>query len=244
MKTMRGFVTDDRLHRALDEVEAIPMPYHHRQNAVCGMGINGKTKKFELWYIEEEPQSQASYCHELVHAVVWIDGGPTTYRIEPRSYETSLQFPPFNQSWQLVQHIPVWQLIKEMGFDESASYLPLMERLAQIISQNQLYLDASPERIIPCQAIALVHGLLRPSTPEVRDKVRKAALKIIPQALELADAIIFNLGKRTLFSVSECEASLNYLLDIIKIPREILQILSLDRVCENFRLRILAAAKL
>ena len=72
MKTMRQFITDDRLHRALDEVEAwlgykikaVPMPEHHRRFAKAGMQLSSDTNEFALWCIENEPQSQATYCHE------------------------------------------------------------------------------------------------------------------------------------------------------------------------------------
>jgi len=252
MKLMRDFVTDGRLHKALDAVEAwlgykikaVPMPDDHRHRAVCGMGTSEITKEFELWCIEEKPQSQATYCHELAHAVVWISGGPTSYSIEPKERRTDLlYFESIDRSWQLIQHIPVWELTREMGFDESDDDSSYMESLAREIFHGQLRRGILFTPRTPHQAIDLAFWLSRPAMPEVRARVRKIAGEMLPQALELADTMLLNIGKRSLLSVPECEAALNYLLDIIKVPRESLTISSLDRTYPNFSSRVLAAIR-
>jgi len=250
MKTMRGFVTDDRLHRALDEVEswlgceikAVPMPEYHRRYATVGMSFS-KTNGCELWYIEDEPPSQAACCHELAHAVRWIDGDPTFCSIHSTPLGKAPS-PPVKQAWTLVQHIPVWHLVKEMGFDESEEQNQFMENLIQEVSQNSLYCDEPPDLMIPFQAVALAHGLSRPATPEKLDSLRNAAKDRIPKALELADAIVLAFKKQPQLSPKEFLDALTDLLCLIRTPTESLQPSFLSNTCPNFRLRILAAVNL
>jgi len=245
---MRQFVTDDRLYRALDEVEAwlsyeikaVPMPERHRCYAAAGISL-GKTNEFELWYIEGEPQSQATYCHELMHVVRWIDGDPLVCRI----HETSLgnaPSEPVRKAWMLVQHIPIWHLVKEMGFDESEDHNQYMENLIRVTSQGQLYWDAPPELKTPFQAVALTCGLSRPATAEKLNCLRNAAKNMIPKALELADIRVLAYKKQPLFSPQEFLDALTDLLYLIRTPTESLQVSFLSNTCPNFRARILATA--
>jgi len=249
MKIMRQFITDDRLHRALDEVEAwlgyeikaVPMPERHRRYAIAGMSLS-KTNEFELWYIEDEPPpSQATCCHELMHVVRWIDGDPLNCSI--RSIPLS-KAPnnPVRQAWALVQHIPVWHLVKEMGFDESEDHNSFMETLIQAILQNRLYCDEPPDRMIPFQIVALAGGLSRPATPEKLNCLRNAAKGMIPKALELADARVLAFEKQPQFSPQEFLGALTDLLRLIRTPTESLRASFLSNTCPNFRARILATA--
>ena len=56
MDTMRQLVSDARLYRALDivearlgyEIKAIPMPERHRHRAICGIGLNKITEELAL----------------------------------------------------------------------------------------------------------------------------------------------------------------------------------------------------
>jgi hypothetical protein len=150
---------------------------------------------------------------------------------------------PFKLSWQLIQHLPLWGLTREMGFDETTDNLPFVEGMLQKVSQNQLYRDAPPELMTPFQAVALAFGLASPATTEIRAQIRTAATETMPQSLELADAILSDFEKLSLLSEPECQAALVQLLEIIKPPIKNLRFAFLDKICPNFRSRILEAAK-
>ena len=244
---MRNFITDDRLHRALDEVEswldykikALPMPERHKQFATCGMGLCREAKEFKLWYIEGETQSQATYCHELTHIVQWINGNPSNCSIDSVSLGGNPNSPEW-KAWNLVQHIPVWHLVKEMGFDESETQNEYMDNLIQTVSQGRLYTDAPLYLITPLQAIALASGLSRPATPERHAHVRKVAAEKMPQSLELAEVITLGLKKYPQPTPQEFLGVLALLLNMIGVPTKNLKPLFLDKTCPNFRSRILA----
>ncbi len=251
MKMMRHFITDNRLHRALDEVEswygyeikAAPMPLSHRNDSRCTMHLHPLTNECELLFIEEAPQGQATYCHELNHSVMWILGGPCTCHTWPVPFTVLLkEHEPFKLSWQLVQHLPLWELTREMGFDEREANLPFMESMLRIVLQNKLYSSAPSELRTSFQAVALAFGLASPATPEILVRIRKAAAERTPQALVLADAILSDFENSFLLSEKGCQAALVRVFDIIKPPIEHLQLLFLDRTCPNFRSRILKAA--
>lgn len=252
MKTMRRFVTDARLHRALDEVEAwagyeikaAPMPHHHRRKSRCTMHISPYSNEFELLFIPEEPQSQATYCHELNHAVLWIAGGPCECNSTPIPFRELLEFEPIYLAWNLVTHLPLWELTRDMGFDESEDYLPLVQGMIDMVSQNRLYFDAPPELMIPLQSVALAFALAAPGTREKRAQIRTVATEMTPQALESANAILSDFEKLSLLSEQGCQAALGQLFGIIKPPIERLQFSFLDRTDPNFRSRILEVAKL
>jgi hypothetical protein len=251
MKTMRDFVADARLHRALDEVEAwfgyefkaAPMPLAHRKRAKCTMHMHPLTNECELLFIEDEPQSQALYCHELNHAVMWILGGPCGCYSKPIPFQTLLDFEPVYLSWGLIQHLPLWELTREMGFDEREDYLQMLQNMIDMILQHRLYLDAPSELRTPFQSVALAFGLAAPATPETRVQIRTIASEKIPQALELADAILSDFEKLPLLSEPGCQTALVRLFEIIKPRIERLQLSFLDRISPNFRSRILEAAR-
>lgn len=248
MKMMRDFITDKRLHRALDEVEswwghkfkAAPMPFPHRHHSKCGMHMHPVTNECELLFIENEPQSQATYCHELNHAVMWILGGPATCYTVPIPFQYLLkQHEPFSLSWSLVQHLPLWELTREMGFDEIDDHLPFMEKVFHKVLQDQVYRDAPFEIRPSFQAVFLAYGLAAPATPATHNKIRTAATKTMPQALELAETILLDFEKLSLLSEAGCQAALGQLFDMIKPPIERLQLSFLERTCPSFRSRIL-----
>jgi hypothetical protein len=260
MKIMRDFVTDVRLHRALDEVEswlgyeikAIPMPEWKRIEARCTMNFDVITKKFELWYIEDEPQSQSVYCHELAHAVLLINGQVVKYDfIDP--IPMILMTIPINhfldQIWKYMQHIPVFIFVKELYYDEVHDYAPVVAGLIGLIRQNQLFNVMNVPSFDPlkdqmrCQVGALVQGLALPMAEETRDDLRNIALERLPQSLELADAILSALGTRTLLGPQEYQEYLLEIYRIVGLPIGNLLFSFLDRTCLNFRSRILEAAK-
>lgn len=250
MLMMRDFITDPRLDKALDEVEdwfgykfkAAPMPLSHRERAKCTLHMHPLTNECELLFIENEVYSQALYCHELNHAVMWILGGPCECRSEPIPFRELLNFEPIYLSWNLVTHLPLWGLTRDMGFDESKDYLLLLQNMIDMISQHRLYLDAPSELRIPFQSVALAFGLAAPATPETRALLRTAAAERIPQALESADAILLDFEKLSLLSEPGCQTALIRLFEITKPRIERLQLSFLDRTFPNFRSRILEAA--
>ena len=163
MLMMRDFISDQRLHRALDAVEAwfgyqfraAPMPLSHRQRAKCTLHMHPITNQCELLFIENEPQSQACYCHELNHVVMWILGEPCECRSEPIPFTELLKFEPIYLAWSLVQHIPLWALTSDMHFDENGDYYNLLQNMIGLISQHRLYPDAPAELRTNLQSVAL-----------------------------------------------------------------------------------------
>lgn len=252
MLMMRDFITDQRLHKALDEVEAwfgyeftaAPMPLSHRERAKCTMHMHPRTNECQLLFIEDEPQSQACYCHELGHVVMWILGAPCTCYSKPIAFSDLLNYEPIYLSWNLLQHIPLWELTRDIGFDESEGYQQLLQNMIDMISQHRFYLDAPSELRTPFQSVALAFGLAAPSTQEIHVQIRTVAEERIPPALELADAILSDFEKLSLLSEQGFQAALIRLFDIIKPPITHLQLSFLDRIDPSFRSRILEAAKL
>lgn len=251
MLMMRDFITDPRLAKALDEVEnwfgypfkAAPMPLSHRKRAKCTMYLHPLTNECELLFIEAEPQSQAMYCHELNHAVMWILGAPCGCRSAPIPFQDLLEFEPIYLSWNLVTHLPLWELTRDIGFDESEDYRLLLQNMIDMIVQHRLYLDAPSDLKIPFQSVALAFGLAAPAAPELHTQIRTTAAEMIPQALESADAILSDFEKLSLLSEPGCQAALIRLFEIIRLRIERLQFSFLDRTSPNFRSRILEAAK-
>ena len=263
MLTMRDFIADQRLHKALDEVEswlgyaipAFPMPTEIQNKSLCRMRLNKKTRVYELLFIEEEPQEQSTYCHELSHLVIWLNGAVTRYEfLDPIPMALYHQTPYIRHFletiWEYMQHIPVFGLVKDLGYDEAPSYVPVAAGLIKLIHQGQLFpavgafsFDPQQDQI-RCQTSALVQGLALPMAGETRCALRTIAEERLPQALELADAILAALGPRSLLGPQEY---LEYLLEIYHIaglPRVDLRPSFVDRTDPSFRSRILAVAKI
>ena len=263
MLIMRDFITDQRLHKALDEIEswlgyvvpAFPMPLEIQKKSLCRMRLNKETRLYELLFIKEESQNQATYCHELAHLVIWLNGAVTRYDfLDPIPMALCHQTPYIRHFletiWEYMQHVPTFELVKDLGYDEGPSYAPVITDLIKLIRQGQLFpvIDAisfDPQQDqIRCQASALVQGLALPMAEETRCALRKIAAERLPQSLELADAILAALGPRSLLGPQEY---LEYLLEIYHIaglPRADLRPSFVDKTDPSFRSRILAVAKL
>lgn len=263
MWMMRNFVIDQKLHKALDTVEswigyavpAAPMPLQIQDGSRCRMHLNKQTGLYELLFIENEPQNQATYCHELAHLVIWLNGAVTRYDIlDPIPMVLWHQTPYIRHFletiWEYMQHVPTFELVKDLGYDEVPNYTSVTTGLIKLIRQNQLFpvIDAisfDPQQDqIRCQASALVQGLALPMAEETRCALRNIAEERLPQSLELADAILAALGPRSLLGPQEY---LEYLLEIYHIaglPRADLRPSFVDKTDPSFRSRILEAAKL
>ena len=174
----------------------------------------------------------------------WIDGDPAVCTI----YSTPLALAPsraVRAAWSLVQHIPVWHLVKAMGFDESEAHNPIAEgQIRAIVSQDGFFHDAPPELMTPFQTVALAFGLSCPATPEIRANLRSAARDMIPEALELAETRVSAFERQPQLSSQGYLDALTDLLCLIKTPTESLRVSFLSNTCPNFRTRILAAANL
>ena len=261
MLTMRDFISDSGLHKALDVVEswvgytipATPMPLQIQEVSRCRMHLNEDTGLFELLFIKEEPQSQAVYCHELSHLIVWINGAVIKYDFMP-PIPGVFFFPPvrfFNeQIWSYMQHIPVFKLVEELGYDEIFDYTPVVESLISCIQQNLLFPDMDARSFAPgkeqvlCQAGEIVKHLSFPVAGETRDALRKAAREIIPQSLKLADTILSTLGPRTLLGPQEYQEYLSEIHRIAGLPRANLQFSFLNKTSLDFRSNIIKATQI
>lgn len=256
---MRDFISDSRLHKALDEVEswldykieAVPMPDYYRSDARWSMHLNQESRRFELWCIEGEPESQSIFCHELAHAVLFINGAVTKYTfIDP--IPMVLFTPPIRHFshtiWQYMQHVPIFAMVKELGYDEISDYAPVVESLLALIRQNELFpvMDVSSydplKDQLRCQACALVQCLGLPMAEATRNVLRNTARDMIPRSLELADTMLSALGTRTLLDPQEYQEYLLEIYRIAELPRGNLLFSFLDRTSPNFRSRILKVA--
>jgi hypothetical protein len=204
------------------------------------MSISNITKEFELWYIEEELQNQAVYCHELAHVVIWIDGAPSAYTVGP----VSIRDEHTRRAWELVSHISVWHFVKEMGFDEAPVHTPCIECCIRAISQGIFHSGVFPGFVIPRQALDLAFALAGPATEAARDRLRSAARDMFPKALELAESIVAHFESRPCLSPQEYTDALIRLLRLLKTPTEGLKPSFVDKTAPGFRSRILAAARM
>ena len=258
--TMRNFVTDPRLHKALDEVEswvgyaisAVPTPLHYRERACCSMHQNQETGRFELWFIPEEHYEQSVYCHEMAHLILWINGAVTKYHFtgQPPMVFFTPPIRHFSQIiWEYMQHVPVFSLVKELKYDEIPFYSPVVASFIELIRQNQFYPSMGVPSFDPvkdqmrCQAGALTQCLALPMAEETRYALRNIALETMPRSLELADAMLSALGRRSLLGKQEYEEYLLEIYHIVELPRVGLRPSFLNKIDLSFRSRILEAAK-
>ena len=202
MLTMRDFITDQRLHKALDEVEswmgyvipAVPMPLQHQEYARGSMKFNEETGSFEFLYIANEPLNQAGCCHELAHLMLWINGAVIKYDYSlpiPAIFYTPTIRLFLHEIWLYMQHVPVFNFVKGLGYDEIPDYASHAPSLVALIRQNQFdpamnVPSWDPEKDkVRCQAGVLVKHLALPMAEETRDALKKVAQEKIPQSLEL-----------------------------------------------------------
>lgn len=263
MLMMRDFVVDKKLHKALDAVEswvgyaipASPMPLQVQDVSLCRMHLNKQTGLYELLFIENEPQYQATYCHELAHLVIWLNGAVICYDfLDPIHRVFGLQTPYLKHFlrtiWDYMQHVPVFEFVKDFGYNEVPNYTSVTTGFIKLMLQDQLFpvIDAisfDPQQDqIRCQASALVQCLALPMAEETRDALKKVAQEKIPQSLELADAILSALGQRTLLGMQEYQEYLLEIYQIARLPRANLLFSFAYKADPNFRSRILEAAKL
>lgn len=260
METIRQFITDDRLHKILDHIEywfgytlsAVPMPLYYQEKARCSVHLNQQTNLFEMWYIKEEPQPQSVYCHELAHLVIFINGATNRYTFNDPVQLLFLTDPVrlfLDQIWKYMQHVPVFALVKELGYDEIGDYDAVVAGLIGLLRHQQLFPVMDVPSLDPlrdqmrCQAGALAQCLALPMAEETRAGLKTLAKEMLPQSFELADAILSGLGTRTLLGPQEYQEYLSEIYQISGLPKGNLQFSFLNRTCQNFRSRILEVAK-
>lgn len=243
MLMMRDFVIDPKLHKALDVVEdwmgyAIPaahMSLQHQMDARASMKLNENTGLFELLYIDDEPLNQAGCCHELAHLIVWINGAVIKYDFDCPFHPLLASDPVMlflKTIWKYMQHVPVFKFVHDFGYDEIPDYDTFVPSLITLMQQNQfnpaIWLPSwDPARDqVRCQAGYLVQHLALPITNEMRATLRNTAQEEVPQALELADAILSALGQRTLLGRQEYEEYLSEIYQMAWLPK--------SRIIPNF----------
>lgn len=241
---MREFVTDARLLYLLEEVEKRLgtisleiMPHERRILARCSMSFT-TGKGWSLLHIPEEETSQATLCHELTHLILLIEGWPA-FIIDSQLPTSDYLIQTASMLTNLVLHIDVWRIVETMGFDEIPDYAPEQEYLILQVQESRFLLDAFPAEILPFRAAYLAQGLLCPSRSETRIRLRSAASRTMPKALELADTIIQVFEKHYPLSPQSSAEVLSEICGLLKIHRGIL-IASWPDTCEqNFRDRFL-----
>ncbi|MGL4982395.1 MAG: hypothetical protein ACRC4W_06050 [Treponemataceae bacterium] len=169
----KDFVTDEKLLQILNIIEgelgyqitAEPMPKEHAKAAAASMSPNNN--KFTFLYIPEKPLIQATLCHELMHVVLCYEGFPC---FQPILFLNNAQHGCLSMLCNLFLHIEVWQMTKELGFDESPFYSlsPLMEYTKKMFRDENLF---SPN-IIPTSTILtlyLLQFVLSPALQKEKD---------------------------------------------------------------------------
>lgn len=241
---MRELVTDAQLLYLLEEVEKRLgpisleiMPHERRILARCAMSFT-TGKGWSLLHIPEEETSQATLCHELTHLILLIEGWPA-FIIDSQLPTSDYLIQTTSMLTNLVLHIDVWRIVKTMGFDEIPDYAPGQEDLILQVQESRLLSDALAAEVLPFRAAYLAQGLLCPSKLETRIRLRNAASRTMPKALELADAIIQVFEKHHPLSPQSSAEVLSEICALLKIHRGIL-IASWPDTCEqNFRDRFL-----
>lgn len=133
-----------------------------------------KRDKWTLLYIPELQQGEATFCHELMHLVLWIEGYPAFSFDEKWTYLNTQREVIYMLS-NLVLHINVWNMTYQYGFDEKADY-----KIADLIKSVQE--DSPPACIDPGILLAvsssfLAQGLLMPASSEEKQELRDIAQK-------------------------------------------------------------------
>lgn len=241
---MRELVTDAQLLYLLEEVEKRLgpisleiMPHERRILARCTMSFT-TGKGWSLLHIPEKKTSQATLCHELTHLILLIEGWPA-FIIDSQLPTSDYLIQTTSMLTNLVLHIDVWRIVETMGFDEIPDYASEQEDLILQAQESRLLSDAFPAEVLPFRAAYLTQGLLCPSKLETRIRLRDAAIRTMPKALELADAIIQVFEKHYPLSPQSSAEVLSEICALLKIHRGILIASWPDKCEQNFRDRFL-----
>ena len=212
------------------------MPQDHRALARCSIQFTPETG-WTLLHIPETETSQATLCHELAHLVLLIEGWPA-FVIESQLPTSDSLYQTVSMLKNLVHHIDVWGIVKSLGFDEIPDYKPGLDDLISQVQESRLLINAYPSEILFFRAAYLAQGLLCPSEPETRTRLRNVASHTMPKALELANSIIQVLETHSPLSPRSCADSLSEICALLKIHRGILIASWSDMSVQNFRSHI------
>ncbi|MFS1582929.1 MAG: hypothetical protein ACL7AY_09005 [Candidatus Arsenophonus phytopathogenicus] len=242
---MRKLITDKKLLFLLDEIEVILgpvslgiMPQEQRVLARCSMQFNSG-KGWTLLHIPESETSQATLCHELAHLVLLIEGWPV-FLIDSHLPASDYLIQTVSMLKNLVLHIDVWKIVKNLGFDEKPDYKTEIDYLISQVQESHLLIDALPTEILHFRTAYLAQGLLCPSELETRTQLHNAASCTMPKALELAGSIIQVFERLSPLSQQLSAEALSEICGLLQIHRGILIASWPDILEQNFRSRILS----
>jgi hypothetical protein len=239
MKYFQDFIANEKLIFLLREIEnflgykikAEIMPPEDR--VYVRMAVS-KRDEWTLLYIPELPQGEATFCHELMHLVLWIEGYPA-FTFEENWTYLNLQRAVIYMLSNLVLHINVWNMTYQYGFDEKAEY-KITDLIKSVLEDSPpAWID--PGILLAVSSSYLTQGLLMPARPEEKQELRGIAAKKIPNSLKFADSMISTLHKFFPLTPESTIKALQALFDIINVPKGIINPIFSERIAPDFRAR-------
>lgn len=242
---MRRIVIDKKLLHLLDEIEQVMgpislgvMPQEHRILARCSMQFD-PNKGWVLLHIPESETSQATLCHELAHLILLIEGWPVFHIDSPLPKSDYLR-QAVSLLTNLVLHIDVWKIVRELGFDERPDYQSDQDYLISQVQESRYLWDAHPQEITPIRAANIAQSLLCPSEPRAQKQLRDAATQTMPESLGLADSILHIFERLSPLSPKASAEALSEILGLLRIHRGIVTAIWPEKSEPNFRTRFLS----
>ena len=245
---MRQFIQDEKLLLILNEIEkwlgyAIPvdaLPYRmwHTHGAAIGMNKAG-------WYYQynpNDPASQFTLCHELMHVILGIEGWPLIATPAPlildharnALYDRLINFP---------QHVVINERMFTLGYKETDAQPQVQgnnqgsshEEQAQTIPQAARGVKVKTHALCAAELLLAPPGLLLA-------KINRNTLQAeYPQCWTLTDAICRDAERHQPLDRQSGVDLLYSVLDIISEPKENLRpLLSCIPHCPQFFDRMVA----
>ena len=241
MKYFQDFIANEKLIFLLYEIEnflgykikASVMPSEHRKYARLSVSKN-EDNKWTLHYIPDLPQGEATFCHELMHLVLWIEGYPG-FLFDERWISLNLQREIIYMLSNLVLHINVWNMTYQYGFDESNDYK--IEDLIKSVREDTPPPNVQTDILLAVSSSMLAQGLLMPATAEEKQELRDVATKKILNSLKYADLMISTLHQFFPLTPESTINALQALFDVIHAPKGIINPIFSEHIVPDFRVR-------
>lgn len=247
---LRELITDAFLMSFLDTLEATlgytigcaEMSKEKQEFARCSVSFTSE-QKWILLYIDDAPPSQATLCHELVHILMWTEGWPAFILRQEEMNPNDIAYHGWNGTLQmltcLILHIDLWKSVKDFGFDETEDYDSLGTNFLPKVVDCDFFNYLPPLIGRSIQAVHIAEGLLCPARDELKSLLRSAAIRTMPQALELADSICAVFEKHKPLSPQNCDVAFREVLKLINVPDHVIFTVYPDETYDGLRSSLL-----
>ncbi|MGR2856923.1 hypothetical protein FY046_12890 [Erwinia sp. 1181_3] len=237
---MKNLLTNERLIKLTEEIESrlgiISTGYmsdEHREVARCSMAYVNQ----EGWRLLIDPNSaltEATACHELAHLILVIEGWPF-FTVCPSIQRGTTEYQTLRMLSNLALHPDVWEIVRQMGFNEIPDYKPGIDDLVSSIDARTLGQDVHPSLVASIRGAFIASALLGPLDEGYEKKIQLSACRNMPDALALANKVVEAFEKQKPLSPTKCADALLESFQILNLEPSLLTLQEVDAIDPNFR---------